>query len=109
MALRRALLLLSVALAFAPAAPAQERAIPAEAKRGWLKLEREVLVSVDGASARLAPGATIRDQRNLLIVPAAIPREGAWAAYLLDRDGSIARAWLLRADEVARPRPAAQR
>ncbi len=109
MALRRALLLLSIALAFVQAAPAQERAIPADAKRGWLKFDREVLVSVDGTSVRLAPGATIRDERNLLIVPAAIPREGAWADYLVDRDGSIARVWLLRADELARPRRAAQR
>jgi hypothetical protein len=109
MALRRALLLLSIALAFAQGAPAQERAIPAEARRAYLKFDREALVSIDGKTVRLAPGATIRDQRNLMIVPAAIPREGAWADYLLDRDGSIARVWLLRAEEVARPRPPAQR
>jgi hypothetical protein len=107
MALSRALLLLSIALAFVEVAPAQERTLPAEAKRGFLKHEREALVSVDGAAARLAPGATIRDQRNLIILPAALPREGAWAAYLLDRDGKISRAWLLSAGELARP--AAQR
>jgi hypothetical protein len=109
MALRRALLLLSFALAFVQAAPAQQRALPAEAKRGFLKHDREVLVSIDGVSARLAPGATIRDQGNLIIVPAALPRDGAWADYLLDRDGQIFRVWLLSADELARPRPAAQR
>jgi hypothetical protein len=108
MALSRALLL-SIALAFAQAAPAQERAIPVEAKRGYLKYDREALVSIDGAPGRLAPGATIRDQRNLIIVPGAMPREGAWADYVLNRDGQILRAWLLSAQEQARPRPQAQR
>jgi hypothetical protein len=108
MALSRALLL-SIALACADSALAQERTIPAEAKRGYLMHEREALVSVNGASARLAPGATIRDQRNLIIVPAAMPRGGAWADYVEDTNGQIVRVWLLTSDEQARPRPAASR
>jgi len=109
MALSRALLLLPVVLAFALPAAAQERAIPLAAKRALLKYDREALVSLDGAPARLAPGATIRDPRNLIIVPAAIPRAGAWADYLLDRDGQVLRVWLLSADELARPRSAPRR
>src|SRR4051794_6183089 len=106
MALSRALLLVSLALAFVQAAPAQQRVLPTDAKRGFLKHEREVLVSVDGARPRLAPGGTIGAQHNLISVPAALPREGAWADYLLDRDGEILRMWLLSADELARPRAA---
>jgi len=34
-----------------------------------------------------------------------LPREGAWAAYNLDRDGQVFRVWLLTPDELARPRP----
>jgi hypothetical protein len=108
MALSR-VLLLSFALACAPTVFAQDRTIPADARRGYLKHEGEAMVSVDGASARLAPGATIRDQRNLIIVPAAMPREGAWADYVRDANGQIFRVWLLSAQEQARQRPAAQR
>jgi hypothetical protein len=108
MALSRALLL-SIALACAQTALAQVRSIPPEAKRGYLKHERESLVSLDGATARLAPGATIRDQRNLIIVPMALPPEGAWADYVKDANGQIFRVWLLSPEEQARPRPATQR
>jgi hypothetical protein len=108
MALSRALLL-SVALAVVvQSAAAQERAVPADAKRGYLRHEREMLISIDGTPVRLAPGATIRDQRNLIIVPAALPREGAWADYLVDRDGQILRVWLLSAQERGRPPGATQ-
>ena len=108
MALSRALLL-SMALACVLPAVAQERTIPAAAKRGFLKHVQEALVSVDGASARLAPGATIRDQRNFIVVPTALPREGAWADYVVDGDGLIYRVWLLTPEEQMRKRPAAPR
>jgi hypothetical protein len=62
-------------------------------------------VSVDDKAMQLAAGATIRNQRNLIIVPMSIPREGAWADYMLDRDGRIFRVWLLTPDELARPKP----
>jgi hypothetical protein len=106
MAPSRALLLLSIVLACVQTAAAQVRTIPAEAKRGYLRHVQEAMVSVDGASARLAPGATIRDQRNLIIVPAALPREGAWADYVEDRDGQIFRVWLLAPEERTRPKAA---
>jgi hypothetical protein len=109
MALSRVLLLLSVAVACAQPAAAQQRTIPAEAKRGYLKHVQEALVSIDGASARLAPGATIRDQRNFIVVPAALPREGAWADYVVDGGGQIYRVWLLTPEEQARKRPDAPR
>jgi hypothetical protein len=109
MALRRALLLLSIVLAYAPAAPAQERAIPEGAKRGYVRHALEMLVSVDGKRIRLAPGATIRDQKNLIIVPTAMPQEGAWADYLEDANGQIFRVWLLSPEEQARQRTAGPR
>ena len=49
---------------------------------------------------QLAPGATIRDQRNLAIVPVAIPHEGAWAAFTLDPNGQISQVWLLTPEEL---------
>jgi hypothetical protein len=62
-------------------------------------------VTVDDKSMQLAAGATVRNQQNLIIVPMSIPREGAWADYMLDRDGQVLRVWLLTPDELARPRP----
>ena len=109
MALSRALLLLSIVLACSRPAAAQQRTIPAEAQRGYVVHVQEAAVSIDGAPARLAPGATIRDQLNLIIVPTALPREGAWADYVKDRDGQISRLWLLTAEERARQRPPASR
>jgi hypothetical protein len=63
-------------------------------------------VTVDDKAMQLAAGATVRNQQNLIIVPMSIPREGAWAAYNLDRDGRVFRVWLLTPDELARTRPA---
>ncbi|TMH24956.1 MAG: hypothetical protein E6H62_13795 [Betaproteobacteria bacterium] len=60
---------------------------------------------MDDKTMQLAAGAIIRDRQNLIIVPVTIPREGAWAAYSLNRDGQIFRVWLLTPAELARPRP----
>jgi hypothetical protein len=51
----------------------------------------------------LAPGAVIRDQKNLIIVPTGLPAGGAWAGYVLDRNGQIFRVWLLTPEEQSRP------
>lgn len=87
------------------AAVAQTRPvpIPKDSARGYLRHVMETAVTVDGKPMQLAAGATIRDQRNLIVVPASIPREGAWANYILDRSGQIFRVWLLTPDELARP------
>jgi len=61
-------------------------------------------VTIDDKAMQLAAGATIRNQRNLIIVPVSLPREGAWADYILDRDGKVFRVWLLTPDELARPK-----
>jgi hypothetical protein len=55
---------------------------------------------------QLAPGAQIRDQQNLIIVPMAIPQGGAQADYILNGDGELFRAWLLTPQELAQPRSA---
>jgi hypothetical protein len=91
-------------LACAIGAEAQQRAIPDDARRGYIRHVREALVIVDGNRSRLAPGAAIRDQKNFIIVPAAMPRDGAWADYIEDASGQILRVWLLSAEEQARPK-----
>jgi hypothetical protein len=79
--------------------------IPEDTRRGYIRHVEEMAVTVDDKAMQLAAGATVRNQQNLIIVPMSIPREGAWAAYELDRNGQVFRVWLLTPDELARPRP----
>jgi len=102
---RAAYLALLPVLLWTAAAVAQTRSapIPGDSTRGYIRHVMETAVTVDGKPMQLAAAATIRDQRNLIIVPVSIPREGAWASYILDRSGQIFRVWLLTTEELARP------
>ena len=102
---RAAYLALLPALLSTAAVVAQTRSapIPEDSVRGYIRHAKGITVTVDGKPMRLAAGAIIRDRRNLIIVPASIPREGAWANYILDRSGHIFRVWLLTPEELARP------
>ncbi|TMH42361.1 MAG: hypothetical protein E6H56_05520 [Betaproteobacteria bacterium] len=102
---RAACLALLPAFLWAVSVLAQTRPspIPQDSRRGYIRHVQEMAVTVDDKAMQLAAGAVIRDQQNLIIVPVTIPREGAWAAYNLDRDGQIFRVWLLTPGEVARP------
>ena len=104
---RAARLALLPALLWTVSVLAQTRpsAIPQDSRRGYIRHVQEMAVTVDDKAMQLAAGAVIRDRQNLIIVPVTIPREGAWAAYNLDRDGQIFRVWLLTPDELARPGP----
>jgi hypothetical protein len=103
---RAALLALLPALWWTAAAVAQTRSapIPEDSTRGYIRHVMETAVTVNGKPMQLAAGATLRDQRNLIVVPVSIPPEGAWADYVLDRNGQIFRAWLLTPGELAQPR-----
>ena len=104
---RAACLALMPALLWAVSVLAQTRSspIPQDSRRGYIRHVQEMAVTVDDKAMQLAAGAIVRDRQNLIIVPVTIPREGAWAAYSLNRDGQIFRVWLLTPAELARPRP----
>ena len=99
------LALVSVSLWAAPVL-AQMRAtpIPGNAKLGHIRHVEAMAVTVSKKPMQLAIGATIRNQQNLIIVPVGIPREGAWAAFTLDRSGQISQVWLLTPEEIAAAR-----
>jgi hypothetical protein len=103
---RAAYLVLLPALLWASPGMSQTRPepIPADAWRGTLRHVAEMDVTVDGRPMRLAAGAIIRDQRNLIIVPVSLPREGAFADFLVNRDGQISRVWLPTPGELVMPR-----
>jgi hypothetical protein len=97
-------LLFALLVALAGAAAAQFRSIPADAKRGSIRHLEAMDVEIDGKRQRLAPGAQIRDARNMIVLPAALP-PGALGRYLLDPQGMVARIWILSPEEAARPDP----
>ena len=85
-------------------AGAQTRALPADTESGTIRHIQGMTVSIDGKPMQLAPGATIRGQNNLIIVPTALPPGGAAAEYLVDASGQISRVWLVTPEEAARER-----
>ena len=98
------LIALAAMLGVAGSVAAQTRPIPDDAKRGVIKHVQDVMLSIDGRNIRLAPGGHVRDHNNLIIIPMAIPPEGALADYVLDMHGQVFRAWLLTEEEARRPR-----
>jgi hypothetical protein len=91
----------------APAAHAQLRSIPPEAKPATLRHLQEMIVELNGKPVRLSPGAQIRDPFNRLVLPAAIVEKTA-VRYLVDRDGRVHRIWILSAEEKVKAREKAR-
>ncbi|HTO46343.1 MAG TPA: hypothetical protein VML91_01775 [Burkholderiales bacterium] len=78
------------------------RALPDDAPRAYLSHLRETLFSIDGRETKLAPGGQIRGRDNLLVLPAAVPKDSL-VKYQLDKSGELYRAWILTKEEAARP------
>jgi len=93
-----ALLLLSVT---APLAGAQLRSIPKDARAGEIRHLQGMVVEIDGAPKRLAPGAQIRDASNRIILPTAV-RPGTRVKYVVDAAGRVQRVWILTPKEAQR-------
>lgn len=103
-----ALAAVALAAAFALGTPsgvqAQQgslREIPKDAKPGVLTHVAENIFTLDGNRVRLAPGGTIRGANNLIMTPNMLPRESL-VRYQTDRDGNLAKAWVLSRDEAAK-------
>ena len=88
----------------AGAAQAQLRTIPAEAKRATLSHVQGMTVELDGKRTNLAAGAQIRDGRNMIVLPTALPA-GMLVKYTLDVHGQVWRVWILSPQEAAQPDP----
>jgi hypothetical protein len=78
------------------------RPIPDEARRGVLSHVAETTLSLDGRTVKLAPGGTIRDAANLVVMPTTVPRESL-VKYTTNAQGEITQAWILTTQEAARP------
>ncbi|MBC7803662.1 MAG: hypothetical protein H7Y16_07275 [Candidatus Parcubacteria bacterium] len=97
--------IVALGLAFAAgAAQAQFRVIPAEAKRATLKHVEGMTVELSGKRTQLAAGAQIRDGRNMIVVPTAVPPD-VLVKYMPDSQGQVSRIWILSPQEAAAPDP----
>jgi hypothetical protein len=82
------------------------RTLPEDAKRGRLSHVQENVLTLDGKKVNLAPAGQIRGSNNLIIMPAALPRDSL-VKYQLDASGNLHRAWVLTPEEAAKSdRPA---
>jgi hypothetical protein len=95
------LLAAALLLCVSAAAQAQLRAVPADATRGEMRHLQDMIVQIDQAQARLAPGAQIRDIYNRLVLPVAIP-PGSIVKYQTDAQGMVHRVWILTPEEAAK-------
>ena len=99
-----AIVLLCVAT---PSAGQVQRTFPAEALRGALVVVAAPEVLLNGTPARLAPGARIRGQNNMLAMSGSLTGYKMLVHYTLDGMGQIKDVWILTAAEAARvPWPA---
>lgn len=91
-----------LALALPVAAHAQtvvQRAFPQDALRGEIVVTAPPEITLNGEPARLAPGARLRGQDNLLVMSGAVVGEKLPVLYTLDTYGLVKDVWILRADE----------
>jgi hypothetical protein len=92
-----------VGLHAAPFAQVQ-RNFPATALRGELVVTAPPEVRLNGAPARLSPGARIRAEDNMLQMSGALVGRTLKVNYTLDLGGMVHDVWILRAEEL-RMRP----
>ena len=88
-----------------PAAAQMQRNFPAHALRGELVVLQPPDAQLNGRPARLAPGARIRGESNLLVVSGAVAQQRLWVHYTLDTGGQLQEVWVLNRTELARPWP----
>jgi hypothetical protein len=113
-----ALIVLATLWAPAPPAAAQDlraeqalmqppRSFTAATLRGELQVLQPPEVLLNGRPARLAPGARIRGQDNLLLMSGAMQGQRLVVHYTRDTQGNLMEVWVLRPSELARrPWPA---
>ena len=97
-ALRAAAVLVAAAWA-QPALAQLARSFPPAARPGRLEIRVFPEATLNGEPVRLAAGARIYDQRNMIVMPASL--SGSFDA-LVERDpvGNLGRVWILTPDEL---------
>ncbi|MFO1300576.1 MAG: hypothetical protein U1F17_09365 [Burkholderiaceae bacterium] len=98
--MRAAAVLVAAAGWAKPALAQLPRSFPPAARLGRLEIRVFPEATLNGEPMRLAAGARIYDQRNMIVMPASL--SGSFDA-LVERDpvGNVGRVWILTPDELA--------
>ncbi|MFZ2737754.1 MAG: hypothetical protein WBI20_13220 [Burkholderiaceae bacterium] len=101
-----ALLALFWLSAFATSVQAQPmlRQFPPTALRGVLQVTQSPEVLLNGVSARLSPGARLKDSSNMLRLPATLSGQRLLVNYVRDPQGLLHEVWILTSAEAQEPR-----
>lgn len=98
----RCALTAALLLAALPAFAQAPRHFPANALRGEIVVKLPPEVELNGQPARLAPGARIVDERNLLQLSGALVGKRLVVHYTRDNAGQPQQVWILTPAERAR-------
>jgi hypothetical protein len=102
--------LLAALLLAAPAFAQAHRSFPAHTLRGELVIGNPPEATLNGQPARLAPGARIRGENNLLEMSGALSGRKLVVHYTKETSGLLLEVWVLNATGRAnRPWPVTER
>lgn len=76
------------------------RSLPEEAKVGEMQPPQLWQVEIDGTLYRLSPGAQIRNELNMIVMPTMV-QAPVKVRYQIDLAGAVHRVWILSAAEAA--------
>ena len=99
---RRLFFVAAALFAAIPAVAQVQRAFPQTALRGAVVFGVAPEISLNGDPARLAPGARIRDTRNMTVVPGSLVGGRFLVNYTIDLYGLVHYIWILTPHEAAR-------
>lgn len=82
---------------------ALERPYPKNAQRGIMSPAPFPEIILDGKQRRLAPGARIWNEDNLIQAPASLRGNNFPVNYTVNAEGEIDRVWILSEEEAGQP------
>lgn len=85
--------------------PETPRPFPKESLKGKLSFDVFPVVRLNGEPAQLAPGARIRGQNHLVVMPSTLTGQTHWVNYTRDLSGQVLDVWILRRSEAEREWP----
>ena len=96
-----------IALNAALPALAQVRTFPQNALRGSIVFDNDREITLNGRPTTLTPGSRVRDQQNMIVLPATLAGAKWLVHYTVEIGGAQVRdVWILRPEEAAiRPWP----
>ena len=71
-----------------------KRALPPEAKLGYMLPPGNGTIIIDGKELPLSPVVRLRSEKNLIVMPMAV-REPSNVVYLNDHFGNVFRVWMI--------------